>query len=253
MPAEIGNLGVLSNELLDARAAARHLGFLPEVFNKWLSRGFIPPPSSQTGGWMTHQLDKAIEKILHFGFGIFAPPKASYITISNCQHLRKKLSDDRIVYYMRHCILGRHLPSDWRSPEFARVLIACERELAAAHTTDCAPAPQNQSPTTPQPGPADPASLPKLVTRKHAAGEPESRPAAPAVRSLSDSPSPLLHGHSRRRAAITQADIARIIRAAKQAGATEVEVRMAERSTILIRLQAPTPDTPLATNSEVIL
>lgn len=45
---------------------------------------------------------------------------------------------------------------------------------------------------------------------------------------------------SRRPAAITQADVARAIRAAKQAGADRVEVRVSEQATIVIRL---TPST----------
>jgi hypothetical protein len=40
----------------------------------------------------------------------------------------------------------------------------------------------------------------------------------------------------RRTATITQADIARAIRAAKQAGAAEVEVRIGDQSSIVIRL-----------------
>jgi hypothetical protein len=46
---------------------------------------------------------------------------------------------------------------------------------------------------------------------------------------------------ARRPATITQADVARAIRAAKQAGAAEVEVRVGA-ATILIRL-APSPST----------
>jgi hypothetical protein len=43
---------------------------------------------------------------------------------------------------------------------------------------------------------------------------------------------------SRRPANITQADIARAIRAAKQAGASEVEVRIGDRHAIIIRLSS---------------
>jgi hypothetical protein len=46
---------------------------------------------------------------------------------------------------------------------------------------------------------------------------------------------------SRRPAAITQADIARVIRAAKQSGAAEIELRI-EGASILIRI-APSPST----------
>jgi hypothetical protein len=43
---------------------------------------------------------------------------------------------------------------------------------------------------------------------------------------------------SRRPATITQADIARAIRAAKQAGANEIEVRVGDRDAIIIRLSS---------------
>ena len=45
---------------------------------------------------------------------------------------------------------------------------------------------------------------------------------------------------SRRPAAFTQADVARAIRAARQAGAAEVEVRTDGHTTILIRLAPST-------------
>jgi hypothetical protein len=45
---------------------------------------------------------------------------------------------------------------------------------------------------------------------------------------------------SRRPAAITQADIARVIRAAKQAGATEIVVRVNDQSSITVRLGSST-------------
>ena len=45
---------------------------------------------------------------------------------------------------------------------------------------------------------------------------------------------------ARRHANITQADIARAIRAAKQAGAAEVEVRIGSRSAIIIRISPST-------------
>jgi hypothetical protein len=58
----------------------------------------------------------------------------------------------------------------------------------------------------------------------------------------------------RREATITQADIARAIRAAKQAGAAEVEVRFNEHSKIVIRLGPSTGDkTSLETSGEIVL
>ena len=57
----------------------------------------------------------------------------------------------------------------------------------------------------------------------------------------------------RRAASVTQADVARIIRAAKQAGAAEVEIKLGEQ-TVLVRLTLSTgPQTTLAPTAEVVL
>jgi hypothetical protein len=58
---------------------------------------------------------------------------------------------------------------------------------------------------------------------------------------------------SRRPAQITQADVARVIRAAKQAGATEVVVRIGE-SSLVVRLAPSTgPDKALESDEEIVL
>jgi hypothetical protein len=58
----------------------------------------------------------------------------------------------------------------------------------------------------------------------------------------------------RRKATITQADIARAIRAAKQTGAAEVEVRVNEHSKIVIRLEPSTGNgTGLERSGEIVL
>jgi hypothetical protein len=57
----------------------------------------------------------------------------------------------------------------------------------------------------------------------------------------------------RRPAAITQADVARAIRAAKQTGADRVEVRVGQ-VTIVIRLSPSTaPEEALETSEEIVL
>ena len=59
---------------------------------------------------------------------------------------------------------------------------------------------------------------------------------------------------SRRPETITQADIARAIRAAKQAGAAEVEVHIRDQSTIIIRISPSTrTDAPALEQSEEIV
>ena len=59
---------------------------------------------------------------------------------------------------------------------------------------------------------------------------------------------------SRRPAAITQADVARAIRAAKQAGAAEVEVKTPGAGTIIIRISPSTaPQDEAEDRQEIVL
>ena len=47
---------------------------------------------------------------------------------------------------------------------------------------------------------------------------------------------------SRRPAAISQTDVTRVVRAAKRAGAAEVEVRIGDQTAIIIRINSSTGD-----------
>src|SRR5262245_48009269 len=59
---------------------------------------------------------------------------------------------------------------------------------------------------------------------------------------------------SRRPASVTQAEVARTLRAAKQAGASEVEVRISGKASILIRFASSTgAQRPLEVIEEIIL
>ena len=57
----------------------------------------------------------------------------------------------------------------------------------------------------------------------------------------------------RRAAAITQADVARVIRAAKQAGASEVVVQVGDKSKITIRLLSTGSESALEESGEIVL
>jgi hypothetical protein len=58
----------------------------------------------------------------------------------------------------------------------------------------------------------------------------------------------------RQPARITQGEVARAIRAARRAGAAEVEVRIGDQASIIIRLAvARQPAEPVAANEEIVL
>jgi hypothetical protein len=130
MFADTGRAGVSKQEFLDASAAAKHCGFKLNTFKLWNRAGFIPQ-QNPSNGWTRDQLDSALEKITRLGFGIFAPAKASYITIPNCQRLPRRLVDGTTRWHMRHRISGRPLPADWKAPEFAAAVIECERQIGS--------------------------------------------------------------------------------------------------------------------------
>jgi DNA-binding XRE family transcriptional regulator len=58
---------------------------------------------------------------------------------------------------------------------------------------------------------------------------------------------------SRRPATLTQADLARVIRAAKQAGVAEVELHVGDAMKIVVRITPSTDDKALEPLQEVIL
>lgn len=59
---------------------------------------------------------------------------------------------------------------------------------------------------------------------------------------------------SRRPATVLQSDVARVIRAAKQAGATEVEVRVSGETTCTVRFASSTGEkTALEPAEEIVL
>ncbi len=57
----------------------------------------------------------------------------------------------------------------------------------------------------------------------------------------------------RRAAQITQAEVARVIRAAKQAGASEVVVKIGEQSLIVRLGQSTAREKPLERDEEIVL
>ena len=240
------SLGTLSRE-----EAAAYIGFDIKTFNMWVRRGLLPPADPATGGWTKAALDEAIERVKRDGIQNDNPSRrhSHFVKIYNAQRIWKQGDGPgHWLFYFRPT--SERLPGPWGSPEFMSALIECEhryaaQQLAANPSGSSRAQAHNQSPYTAQLCPAAPPNPPKSVTQFVTQKSVDRRHESPAggfVKIL------------RRRSQITQADIARIIRAAKQAGAAEVEVRLPQQSTIVIRLQpSAAPDIPLAPSEEIVL
>jgi hypothetical protein len=144
--------------------------------------------------------------------------------IPRLHRVRRRLADGRVSTHWYHRPTKTKLPSP-DSPEFQLAYTAAEQQwatqqLAAKLSEPPAVEIANQSPTEVQPSRKSP---PTLVTRKS------------SVATVVPPPAAVLR--IRRRAAITQAEVARIIRAAKQAGAAQIEVRLTDSSRVIVHLQ----------------
>jgi hypothetical protein len=246
-----GKANLLYSGPLSREEAAAYIGFTPQTFRMWLRCGLLPVADVTTGGWTKGALDDAIERVKRDGVQNDNPSRrhSHFVKIPNAQRIWKKLQQGdgagHWLFYFRPT--SERLPGPWGSPAFMQSLIACERRYAGRLAVQSAPSPAplaNQPPAAPQSSAGAGQVARKLVTRISVSETKDQPPRTPAD---------LVARMRRRRAAVTQAEIARIIRAAKQAGATEVEVRMAEHSKIVIRLHGTSTDEPLATESEVVL
>jgi hypothetical protein len=231
--------------LTTRETAAAYCGFTQGTFDAWVRAGLLP--SRPPNGWTRAQLDEALQSLARVGLLLAArgrPPTNT--SLPNVQKLRRRLVDDRYREHLRHRKTGQKLPGPPGSAQCMAALIGCERRYAAQQqatkpTNEPPEHSHNKSSSTAQPSQTAPSPPPEFVTRNSAGPSREPRPADSLI-------------IRRRRAAITQADIARIIRAAIQAGAAEVEVRLPQQSTIVIRLQpSASPDISLAPSEEVVL
>ena len=167
----------------------------------------------------------------------------------NVHCVPRPLVDGRTNTHYYHRPTRTRLPPP-DSPEFQPAYAAAEQQWAAqqpaANPSGTPPEvlpepPHNQCPAAAEPSQPVASSTPELVTRNGLNRRPSS-PRGTVLKAV------------RRRAAATQAEVARVIRAAKQAGAAEVEVRLPQQSTIVIRLQpSAAPDIPLAPSEEIVL
>ena len=160
--------------------------------------------------------------------------------------VRRRLTDGRVSIHWYHRPTKIKLPSP-DSPDFQAAYAAAEQQWVAQKAAAPAAAhPElneqatNRPQESAQPSPAARSPAPKFVTQKFAS-QLKDGPRTPAE---------LASKMQRRRAGVTQAEIARVIRAAKQAGATQVELRLSDSASAIVRLQ---PDNSIAPDEEIVL
>jgi hypothetical protein len=237
---------IIVPQAFDWHEAAAHCRFTTATFRAWVRHGLLPAPSSATGRWHPEELSAALDRVSHEGHcntNQTPARRAAYVPLPNVHRVSRRLVDGLSRPHYRHRKTGTKLPDQPGSPKFMTALIDCERRYAAQQQAE-ASAPKlpthsdNQSPAAPQPSRETIPTPPKSVTQNSVR---RGRPPSSTER---------LFRNSRRRAAVTQAEIARVIRAAKQAGAAEVQVRLSDSASIHIRLQ---PGDLLNSDDEIIL
>jgi len=141
MPTQFGSVQGISNETLDARAAAEHCEFLLEVFNTWVRRGLLPSPTPSTRGWTKEELDSAIDYLVRSGFQQTPNKKSTaYIPLPNVHRVPRTDGLGRVKFHYRRRGMRGPLPREPSSPEFMRALIAKERQLWSQQKTKSATA-----------------------------------------------------------------------------------------------------------------
>jgi hypothetical protein len=245
-----------NKETLDLPEAAAHFRVLPETIARLQYEKIFPNFDAERWKWWRSTLEASIGALLRDGVPVGRKLPYTYV-------VPRKLVDETYRYHprWRHADESKDLDGPRGSAVAARQWLEFERDYARRHPspeTPQAPPRQvagvlpDQSAAAPQPGGQTGAVTQKFATRRSGAVV-KSRPEHPRASSAASqpaSPARRLSILGRRRARVTQAEIARVIRAAKQAGAAQVEVRLSDSGSILIRLQ---PDDPLASDEEIIL
>jgi hypothetical protein len=253
--------------VLTAEAIAGAYAILPETVEQLRRKHILPSPDAGPNEWHAATVEQIIESLHQVGL-----PPNKLLPYTHTVVRKREVGPSRQHVGWRHRGQRKTIRHPPQSIQFVRKWFQFERGLAAQQAGNQSPAPsveqatsaapgmavqnrgtasnsaethqQNQRAAERQPKRQSPLLAPRLVTQ------------IPASEILTDSPrSPaeLVSRMRRRRASITQAEIARVIRAAKQAGAAEVELRLNDSQSAIIRLQ---PDDVLNSddeNGEIVL
>jgi hypothetical protein len=247
---------------------AERFAILPETAVALSRKLIFPPPDAGEGRWHATTIDNIIERIHREGL----PAGSPLLPYTHAVQRLLTIGIKRQHPGWRHGKQSKRIKHPPRSPEFVRAWFKHERDLAAqqqptgqrASAPPIAPAahPKKHSHTAPkQRRKSPPLASGQSQTKAAPAAQPSGQPAAATAKVVTQkvasrtagrprTPAELVAKMQRRRAAVMQADIARIIRAAKQAGAAQVEVRLNDSSTVVVRLQ---PENSLASDEEIIL
>jgi hypothetical protein len=209
-----------SQDTLTCEQAAARLDVLPEAIEGLCRRKFLRPPDAGPSTWWTATFDEAFEVLQRDGFGV-PRRKSEQRSFPYATVIWRELNDETFRPHAewRHRGERKAMEHPFGSPLFVAEWLQLERDYARRHPTTHS---HNQFPAGAQQGHNAPSAAAEVVRQKRN-GAATLSPLT-AVRKI------------RRRASITQADIARIIRAAKQAGAAQVEVRLTDSSSVIVHL-----------------
>lgn len=233
--------GTLSRE-----EAAAHCGIPVQTFCALQKVGVLP-----TSDITSERLDQVLAELFKQGLSWPTPTRKSrWRGFPYTQPIWKEVEGGlRLHARWRHPPDAKPIRHPFGSSAWLKEWFSCERRRHAA-LIDCErryAAQQGVANETHQPAagqqsqnPAD--SNPKVVTRIQRPSKTQQVPPSPAApKNTPRTPAELVSRMRRRRAAVSQAEIARVIRAAKQAGAAQVEVRLNDSSSVIVRLQSDNP------------
>jgi hypothetical protein len=169
----------------------------------------------------------------------------SYRALARLHRVRRRLVDGRVVAHWYHRPTKIKLPAP-EDPAFDAAYATAEQQWAAQQAAHAQPTLRTRNPAPP--------IVPTEQPQHHSPTAPEQPRSLESVTRASlnrrpGEPSETVPKVVRRRASVSQAEIARVIRAAKQAGASQIEVRLSDSAAIVVRLE---PDNSLD-SEEIIL
>ncbi|MGB6534924.1 MAG: hypothetical protein WBF58_03075 [Xanthobacteraceae bacterium] len=125
--------------MLDRIQAARHVGFLPTVFDQWIAAGLLPAPSVDGQFWTAAELDTALNRLETEGHqsSILAHSRRQYHALPNVHRTFViTVAGFRSYHHKRRGLRGPIYCASG-SPRFMKELIQKERKWAEKQMLSC--------------------------------------------------------------------------------------------------------------------